>query len=115
MHYLNPGLSPARLAALSTIDSNPGLSQATLGALLNIAGPSVVKVVDELERLGLVSREAGNDRRVYALHLTDSGVADVRRYQRAIQNFEKEIASGLTADERTTLIALLGKVAADEA
>ena len=114
MRYLNPGLSPARLAALSTVGANPGISQASLGALLNIAGPSVVKVVDELEKLGLVRREPGTDRRVYALQLTETGASDLQNYQSAIHAFEKKIAAQLTPKERTQLIGLLAKVATEE-
>lgn len=113
--YLDPGISPARFAALSTVGANPGISQAALGSLLNIAGPSVVKVVDELERLGLVKRENSSDRRVYALMLTERGTADLKRYQSSVQMFEKRIAAQLTKQERTQLLALLSKVAPGEA
>jgi DNA-binding MarR family transcriptional regulator len=113
--YLDPGVSPARLAALSTVGANPGISQAALGGLLNIAGPSVVKVVDDLERMGLLRRESSSDRRVYALQLTDKGAADLKRYQASIHTFEKRISAGLTAHERTQLLTLLAKVAPSEA
>ena len=112
--YLDPGLSPARFAALSTVGANPGISQAALSGLLNIAGPSVVKVVDDLERMGLMKRESSSDRRVYALQLTDKGTSDLIRYQSSIRTYEKKIAALLTAHERTQLFALLAKVAANE-
>jgi len=112
--YLDPGLSPARFAALSTVGANPGISQAALGGLLNIAGPSVVKVVDDLERMGLMKRESSSDRRIYALQLTDKGAADLKRYHASIHTFEKKISATLTAQERTQLLALLAKVAPDE-
>lgn len=113
--YLDPGISPARYAALATVGANPGISQAALGSLLNIAGPSVVKVVDELERMGVVKRENSSDRRVYALMLTERGAADLKRYQSSVQLFEKKIAVQLTKPERAQLLALLSKVAPDEA
>jgi DNA-binding MarR family transcriptional regulator len=113
--YLDAGLSPARFAALCAVGANPGISQAALGGLLNIAGPSVVKVVDELERMGLVMRTPSSDRRVYALQLTDRGGADLRRYHASNQTFEKKIAATLTSQERTLLLSLLAKVAPDEA
>jgi DNA-binding MarR family transcriptional regulator len=112
--YLDPGLSPARFAALSTVGANPGISQAALSGLLNIAGPSVVKVVDDLERMGLMRRETSSDRRVYALKLTDKGTDDLKRYQGSIRTYEKKIAALLTPQERTQLFALLAKVAANE-
>ncbi len=113
--YLEPGLSPARFAALCAIGANPDISQAALGGLLNIAGPSVVKVVDELERLELVRRAQTSDRRIYALQLTQQGGADLERYQASMDTFEAQISSRLRPQERTLLLSLLAKVAPDEA
>lgn len=112
--HLGGNLSPARFAALCAIGANPGISQAALGGLLGIKGPGTVKVVDELERMGLVSRNATEDRRAYALHLTDRGNADLDLYQAASQSFEKKIAARLSARERTLLLSLLAKVADDQ-
>lgn len=110
--HLDVGLSPARFAALCAVGANPGISQAALGGLLGIAGPSVVKVVDELEKLDLVKRASSTDRRVYALQLTERGEVDLERYERSIQIFEKMISADLTAQERNQLLKLLAKVAA---
>lgn len=111
--FLEPGISPARLAALATIGANPGISQSALGSLLNIASPSVVKVVDDLENRGLLERGPGpsRDRRVYAVRLTDEGAAELRRYNESVKRFEDKIASDLTRTERQHLIALLNRVA----
>jgi DNA-binding MarR family transcriptional regulator len=112
--HLGTGLSPARFAALCAVGSRPGMSQAALGALLGINGPSVVKVVDELERMGLVKRMPTADRRAYALELTERGDADLLRYEASTQAFEKRISGRLTASERALLQSLLAKVAIDE-
>lgn len=111
MRYLEPGISPARLAALATIGANPGISQSALGGLLNIASPSVVKVVDDLEERGLLERGPSSDRRVYAVRLTEKGVSELRRYNEAVKRFEEKIASDLTKAERLQLISLLKRVA----
>ncbi|MBR0706968.1 MarR family winged helix-turn-helix transcriptional regulator [Bradyrhizobium liaoningense] len=111
MRYLEPGISPARLAALATIGANPGISQSALGTLLNIASPSVVKVVDDLEKRELLERGPSKDRRVYAVRLTEKGVAELRRYNEAVERFEEKIASDLTKAERLQLISLLKRVA----
>jgi len=114
VRHLAGELSPARFAALCAIGANPGISQAALGGLLGIKGPGVVKVVDELERLGLVSRNTTTDRRIYALQLTARGSADLRHYQATNQDFERRIASRLSAQERADLLVLLAKIAVDE-
>ena len=109
---LPPELSPARLTALLTIDANPRISQASLGMALNIAGPNVVKVVDALEELSLVTRQPSQtDRRVYELELTPEGRSEVKRGRAIMAEFEQVIASQLTRAEREQLLALLPKVA----
>lgn len=112
--HLDAGLSPARFAALCAIGANPGISQAALGNLLGIAGPSVVKVVDELERMTLVTRMPTADRRVYALQLTQRGSADLTRYQSIHPAFEQRVAGRLSPREQTLLLRLLAKVATEE-
>lgn len=105
-------LSPTRMTALATIEANPGITQSALGVALHIAPPSVVKVVDILERLGLVERQASPlDRRVYALVLTTAGVAELERCRVLVAQSEVEIASRLTRAERAMLIELLSRVA----
>ena len=114
VRHLESEISPARLAALTTIGANPGISQSALGSLLNIASPSVVKVVDDLENRGLLERgpSPSSDRRVYAVRLTGKGTTELRRYNDAIKRFEEEITSDLTKAERRHLISLLKRVAA---
>jgi DNA-binding MarR family transcriptional regulator len=111
--YLDPGVSPGRFGALSTIGVNPGISQTELGSLLSIAGPSVVKVVDDLEGMGLLRRDRINGR-LHALRLTKKGATDLRRYSIVVAQFESEIAAALTAAERRQLLDLLKKVAPSE-
>jgi DNA-binding MarR family transcriptional regulator len=109
---LPPDLSPTRMTALATIEANPGITQSALGMALHIAPPSVVKVVDVLERLALVERrESPADRRVYALVLTDAGQAELQRCKAVVAQSELEIASRLTKAERAMLIELLSRVA----
>ncbi|WPG41524.1 MarR family winged helix-turn-helix transcriptional regulator [Variovorax sp. EBFNA2] len=112
--YLVPPMSPARLSALATVGVNPGINQSALGAMLNIAGPSVVKVIDDLEGMGVLRRERMDDRRNYALVLTEQGVTELNRYQQLVRTFEAEIAVALTADERKQLLHLLSKIAPTE-
>lgn len=108
-------VSPAQFSALSTIGANPGISQAALGAKLNISGPSVVKVVDALEKLKLIKREpTDNDRRSYSLFLTEWGISELHRYKDVIATYEKKISANLSPTERKLLLKLLAKVAPGE-
>jgi DNA-binding MarR family transcriptional regulator len=105
-------MTPARMTALNIIDTDPGINQSALAARLGITGPSVVKVVDALERLGLIDRRlTEGDRRTRSLFLTDHGVRELKTLRDNAARYEKAISKKLSADERRTLIALLDKVA----
>jgi DNA-binding MarR family transcriptional regulator len=104
-------LSPARLTALSMIALEHGIDQATLARRLRVQGPSVVKVVDALEHAGLIARESrANDRRRYALRLTDAGRAKLDALRLAMPSYEEELTRPLTAAERAQLLTLLRKI-----
>ncbi len=104
-------ISPARMTALSIIGTQPGISQSALADRLHITRPSVVKVVDTLESVGLIERQPGADRRSYALALTPRGEKELREIQARLRAYEKLITARLTAAERSQLMALLSKVA----
>lgn len=105
-------LSPARVTALSIIAMEPEINQATLAKRLDVAGPSVLKLVDALEQGGLVRREdVADDRRRYNLVLTPAGRAKVEALRSALAAYEANLARHLSAAERAQLMALLERVA----
>jgi DNA-binding MarR family transcriptional regulator len=104
-------ISPARMTALSIVATTSGISQSALADRLRITRPSVVKVVDTLESLGLIERQPGSDRRSYALALTPRGQKELREIQVRLRGYEEAITKRMTSAERTQLMALLAKVA----
>jgi DNA-binding MarR family transcriptional regulator len=105
-------ISPGRLGVLVLIDSNPGLSQSRLAEAVHRDRSTMVGVLNELEKLGLVQRLPGKDRRTNSLLLTRSGKAFLERALRQIEAHEARIASRLTGAERAKLLALLAKIGA---
>lgn len=106
-------LTPGRMTALWIVASEPGVSQSVLADRLSITRASVVKVVDSLEALGLVRREAvPQDRRSYALTLTPAGLHELERHRDMHARYEAELAARLSRAERHQLMALLEKVGA---
>jgi DNA-binding MarR family transcriptional regulator len=104
-------LSPARLTALSVIASEPDINQATLAQRLNVAGPSVMKLIDALEGAGFIRRMAvANDRRRYSLVLTASGRAVLQTLRERHAAYEERLASALSAAEREQLMSLLQRL-----
>lgn len=106
------GLTPAQMTALAHVARRSGLNQAGLAQLLDISGPSALRIVDALEGAGLISREAQEgDRRSYALVMTPLGSDKLRQLSRLVRDFEARIAARMSAAERATLLDLLERVA----
>lgn len=105
-------LSPARVTALSLIAMSPGTNQAALAKALNVAGPSVLKLVDGLESAGWIRRvEVEGDRRRYSLKLTEQGQARLAQLREKLAEYEARLTAGLSEDERLQLMDLLARLA----
>lgn len=104
-------LSPARLTALSVIAMETDINQAELARRLNVAGPSVMKLIDALEAAGLIRRaEVVGDRRRYSLVLTVSGQAMLETLRERLSAYEEQLASRLSIRERKQLMTLLKRL-----
>ena len=76
-----------------------GVHQKDLAASLGIERPSLVRLLDALERDGFVERNADkNDRRARCLRLTPAGQAIVAQVRPRIQEMEQELLAGLPED-----------------
>lgn len=107
-------IRPVLFGMLSVIRSSPGIIQMGLGTELGIQRANLVPLVNELEGRGLIERRpAPNDRRAMALYLTEDGEALFRQALALVREHEERMLSRLTASERTKLIELLGKIAAE--
>lgn len=105
-------LVPAHAGTLRAIAGNAGISQQSLAALLGMVPSRLVSLLDELEKRGLVERrDHPDDRRVYAIHLTDKGaraMADIGRLARA---HDDAVCAPLSEKEREVLWSLLSRIA----
>jgi len=107
------GISPRAFAALSNLDANEGQTQQQLADALGIHRNNMVGLVDEMEAAGWVRRHRSEqDRRAFNIRLTDTGRTLVTQVQDTIAALEQTLTSDLTAEERTTMAALLQRVAA---
>jgi DNA-binding MarR family transcriptional regulator len=106
-------LRPKHFAVLNAIALADGASQQEIGGRMGLDPSGLVGAIDELEGMGLVARRRDpDDRRRYALGLTDDGTATLRRARRLVSESARELLGVLDDDEVQTLVALLGKVAA---
>ena len=105
-------ITPGQFGVLVLIQANAGLNQTSLGRALGIDRSTVVAVIDKLEGRGLVDRTpAPGDRRSYALRLSESGGALLKRTRGLVTAHEARIANDLSSGEQAQLIALLSRLA----
>ncbi len=113
-HAAGFGLSDAKLGVLEALCCSAG-HRACLHALgdeLNVTRPNVTKLVDGLERGGLVERlPHPTDGRMVQAHVTDQGVAVAHDALPGREDLIRRIWDALDDSELAQLVELLGAVA----
>lgn len=107
-------LTPPQTGLLSAIAQQPGSSQQALAKHLDTAATRLVALVDGLEQRGLVERRRNpNDRRLHAVHLTESGESLMADIAHIAREHDDALFATLEHDEQRQLRDLLARVAAD--
>lgn len=108
-------LSPPHAGILRVLSKAAGLSQQGLASILNMHPSRLVGLVDELETSGFVKRqESVDDRRTYALHLTDEGQAILGEIGRIAKEHQDSLLAPLSKEEREQLVDILQRIADDQ-
>jgi DNA-binding MarR family transcriptional regulator len=106
------GLTPADAGLLRKVASDPGVSQQALAEHLGIMPSRMVALVDELEAKGILERRRSTeDRRNYALHLTDRGRDLIAQLSRIAVGHEEDLCAALNNEERIQLRDLCRRIA----
>jgi DNA-binding MarR family transcriptional regulator len=107
------GLPTGSLTVMTLIAANPGSSQAELAAMAGITGPSLVGLLDELEKRGLLSRRRDAvDRRRNVLVLTEAGEETRDRLFATVSVIEEPIRAELGENGLHELTLLLDRAIA---
>jgi DNA-binding MarR family transcriptional regulator len=105
------GLRPKHFGLLNLLEHAGGASQQLLGERLCVDPSSIVAIVDDLERAGVVERRRDpSDRRRYAIHLTGKGARLLTRARAAVVEAEDGLLAPLDAGEREQLRELLARL-----
>ena len=108
-------LVPAHAGALRAIARSAGISQQALASLLGMVPSRLVVLLDELEKRGLVERrDHPEDRRVYAIHLTDKGSRTMTEIGRVARAHDDAVCAALSEKEREVLWGLLSRIADEQ-
>lgn len=105
-------LRPAQYSVLVMLRTFPGLKQSEVAAALGIQRANFVVLFDGLERRELAERRpAANDRRSYALHLTQKGERVLHEADAIEASYEAHLDRILGPGGREHLLSLLDRLA----
>ena len=119
------GMTRAQWIVLARLDRQPGLSQNELAAIAEVEPITIARLIDRLEKRGLVERRPdAKDRRIWRLHLRPAAAAlveEINGYRAELNQF---ITQGLKPAAVDALVDSLlrmkanlaaGNAAADQA
>jgi DNA-binding MarR family transcriptional regulator len=105
-------LSLSRQHLLTALADGPGLPVGELALSAGVSAPTATRMLDGLERDGIVVREpSSDDRRKVNVNLTDEGRRLLLRTQRRRAARRKAIYDSLSAAEREQAVHLLQRFA----
>jgi DNA-binding MarR family transcriptional regulator len=104
-----------QVAVMAILRERGALSQRTLADLTHVNPTLMVKLVDELETKAWVARDRNpDDRRSYALRLTQLGLSALVQLESDLDRGEAEFTAPLTETERMRLKELLRVLLEDD-
>jgi len=105
------GLNVRMCSVLNLLADEGPMSQHQIGDLLNIDRTTMVELIDDLEREGIVRREVNpNDRRSHLIRLRPDSRAKQQKALKAFNDAADEFFAPLSAAERRQLAAMLGRL-----
>jgi DNA-binding MarR family transcriptional regulator len=105
-------LTPPHAGILRLLVHSPGISQRELATKLGMHASRLVAVVDEMESLDLVRREANaEDRRTHSLHVTPKGQETMKEIAAISYQHNESLCASLNQEEREVLVGLLQRIA----
>jgi len=107
LKHLGIGQSGWMTIAMVAKNKDP-LSQRALADLVGVEGPSMVAMLDRLERDGFVTRApSATDRRVKLVHLTDAGRTVYDEVRKVAHDFRTGLLADIDAGQLAAATALL--------
>lgn len=105
-------LAPAHSGILNLLGMAPGLTQQALAGRLRMLPSRLVSFLDDLESRGMIERRKNpDDRRSYALHLTEKGHSTLESVGRISKEHQKALLAALDQEDQQHLAQLLQRVA----
>ena len=94
------GLTLSRARALFALTKKDGLNQRELADELDIETPTLVRLLDGMEKQGFIERRVeGSDRRAKQIHMTELGRTVADEILRLADEIRAEVLQGIDAAE----------------
>ncbi len=104
-------LTPELWRLLYCLDRDQGARQIDLAAVMDVTPVTLGRMIDQLEKRGLVQRTADpSDRRAIRVRLTGKAVAPIARMHGLVDETRQRAMRGLTQAEVDQLWRLLGRI-----
>lgn len=105
------GVTGPQWRVLGNLRERPGATQATLAADLEVEAITTGRMIDRLQKAGLVERRADPaDRRAWRLYLTPAGEELLQRLRGTVDEVMAEVLAGFAPADVQSLIGLLGRL-----
>ena len=102
------GMTRAQWGILKQVWYNPGLIQKELADLLEVEPITAARLVDRLEKAGLIERRAdAQDRRIWRLHLRPEATPYLEEIDRQRHEITDFITAGLSDADREVVMGAL--------
>lgn len=108
------GLTTARAILLRYLSRHEGATQSELAAALDVEQPSMIGLIDGLEKTGWVTRKAvPGDRRAKGIHLTERAREETAEISAFTEALRTQMMQGLDTNEILTAMKVLDNIMAN--
>jgi len=108
------GITGPQWRVLAAVDRTPGTNQCALANWLEVEAITVGRMIDRLEKLGMVERRADPaDRRAWLLYLTPAAAPLIEQLHEFGRGVFHEALDGFSEAEHQQLLSLLQRVRAN--
>lgn len=111
MKEKNLPITPEQFSVLTHLWRNDGLQQSELAVCTNRNRANVTRIIDILEREGIVVRKDDpNDRRVFRIYLTDLGKKLKNEAAKCAQKSIEDSLDGVSESDKTVALSVFKKI-----
>ncbi|QDC44597.1 MarR family winged helix-turn-helix transcriptional regulator [Methylophilus medardicus] len=102
------GLTTSQYAVLSHLREATYLSNAELARLSFVSAPTMIRIVQELERIGFIDRTENKvHRKAVDITISPEGARVLNQCDSIVQGIQQQMLSGFTKDDITNFAGLL--------